>query len=633
MDEPTKNQALVSSIARDRQAYKQSKKPSSQHTTLPLAQGSKPVVKDVVFKRNLLLPAAQSASSDEAVLESVTIRSTPEDLEIPSPALTWQDERLPQNVFGKFHDKFHSDMGKPTTVQSCLWPIMLRGYDCLAVAPTGSGKTLSFALPMACHARNRITSGASPISPTTCLVLSPTRELAIQINKAMKSFVKLFDLLSVAIHGGGGREVSEGAADESAGANILVATPGRCIDFLAQKRINLSFVSLVCIDEADRMLEMGFKEDCEKICAHLPGNRQLVLTTATWTSKSVKNSGSSDWLLNPVKNVHIICNKLEGSDKMNLAHRGKKEDEEEEEAAAAMEEEEEGGAITIPSTITQIVHVCAEHKKPRKLIRHVEKTHAAEAQQRAYGPMIVFCNKIKTVLFVYEFLAKQELRVVALHGSMAQEKRTRALEDFRAGKYCILVATDVAGRGLHIPNLKHVVNYDFPTSLAQYAHRVGRCGRKTGSNGSAYSFFTRNLAAMAVDLTAILEASNQTVDPNLKALSEERKDFRENEEQPFQDADLQEEEEPVAKRAKVVRDGEEEEEEEEEEDGEDDGSVDDFMDSVGAVPLKSFATKGAAPKHISSTPISVAPAREKKAAFKRPRGVRGGKKNKKKPGK
>jgi ATP-dependent RNA helicase DDX5/DBP2 len=243
--------------------------------------------------------------------------------------------------------------------------------------------------------------------------------------------------------------------------------------------------------------------------------------------------------------------------------------------------------------------------------------------------MLVFCNKIKTVLFVYEFLARQRVSVCAIHGKMTQADREKALADFKAGKYECLVATDVAGRGLHISTLVHVVNYDFPTSLPQYAHRIGRCGRGKNTKGSSLSFFTRNLAVMAPDLVKLLQASKQMVDPNLSALAQEvsSRGASKSGEQPDREEELPneaslEEDGRDVDTAQAPGDEGDVIDQDDDDDFDDDDSVNELLDFVGAVPLMPFVLG-------HKRPASSEPRKANKNQLKRPRGKRGGKKNRK----
>lgn len=186
----------------------------------------------------------------------------------------------------------------------------------------------------------------------------------------------------------------------------------------------------------------------------------------------------------------------------------------------AAESAREGDGAGAPSPLdraTQVVQVCAEHKKPRKLLKHLDAVRAADGRQKAR--VIVFANRIKTVKFVAQTLHKHGHKCAPLHGELRQEARDRTLAEFRAGKKPTLVATDVAGRGLHVPGLEHVVNYDFPGTLEQYVHRVGRVGRASGSSGHALSYLTRSFAPLTPALVRLLEHHGQPVDPNLATLA------------------------------------------------------------------------------------------------------------------
>jgi superfamily II DNA/RNA helicase len=191
--------------------------------------------------------------------------------------------------------------------------------------------------------------------------------------------------------------------------------------------------------------------------------------------------------------------------------------------AAVPVNDEELSSLAVSKSITQEVHVCATHKKPRLLIKFVlaRRKEEKESKVRQPGAMIVFCTKIKTIKFCEDFLRRQEMKgVVTIHGKMPQAQREKAINSFRCGKDNILLATDVAARGLHIKKLKYVVNYDFPGSLEQYCHRIGRTGRQ-GEAGHAYSLISRNMAPLVGDLILLLQSCEQKIEPNLAALHKE----------------------------------------------------------------------------------------------------------------
>eukprot|EP00605_Chrysophyceae_sp_TOSAG23-4_P000461 GSChrysophyteH1.ASY1.ANO1.519.1 assembled CDS len=354
-----------------------------------------------------------------------------------------------------------SDTTLPESFGVC-WPAILNGANILGLSPTGSGKTLAYGVPMIPHIRRALdTKKAAPLA----LVLVPTRELALQ---------QLEDLRA------------EG------GVHIAVSTPGRLLDLVATKHISLRDVTYLVIDEADRMLQMGFYEQLQAISKQVRPSRQALMFSATFPGRL--REACTDWI---GEAVHIRCSTF------SLNH---------EEAVAWRDHEAGLGSLSVSASVVQEVHVCATHKKPRLLIKFIERRRAEEkeAKVRQPGNMLVFCTKIKTLKF----------GVVVIHGQMPQGMRERSLADFKAGKSSILLATDVAARGLHIKKLRHVVNYDFPGNLEQYCHRVGRTGRQ-GEVGHAYSLITRNLAPMVADLVELLRKCSQQIEPNLLALEAE----------------------------------------------------------------------------------------------------------------
>lgn len=471
----------------------------------------------------------------------------------PPPLMDMSDDECPSSfkkVFGKLSLK------QPSTVQKQCWPAALAGSNVLGIAPTGSGKTLAFLLPMIPHIIHQVeeqkrkysnVAGGPPqstldkLSPTA-LVLVPTRELAIQINGVCSILRRFFGISSGAIYGGQDKELQMDQLRRGDGIKIAISTPGRLLDLVATKQLSLMKVSYFVIDEADRMLQLGFFDQLQAISQQIRPDRQTLLFSATFPGKL--RDASEQWVGDA---TFIRCNTLDL--KMSDNHSKKKEEaqshvkvEEAKGKSEADDEEEDGddkvakmptgedvaesrdiSSLAVSQSIVQEVHVCASHKKPRLLIKFVlaRRNAEKESKQRQPGAMIVFCTKIKTVKFVEDFLLRQEVKgVVTIHGKMPQAQREQAIESFRCGKNCILLATDVAARGLHIKRLKYVVNYDFPGSLEQYCHRIGRTGRQ-GQEGYAYSLITRNMAPMVGDLIKLLKSCNQKVETMLTQLEQE----------------------------------------------------------------------------------------------------------------
>lgn len=471
----------------------------------------------------------------------------------------------------------------PSVVQKQCWPAALAGLNILGIAPTGSGKTLAYTLPMIPHIQARVAAAAGGSSSSSgssnsgrplpkALVIVPTRELALQVVAAMKPLQKLFAIRAVAIYGGQEREkqIDQLSLGASSGAGLIcVATPGRLLDLIAGRLVVLTDVTYLVIDEADRMLAMGFSDQLTAIASQMRPQRQTLLFSATFPGRlreaaaewcgeacvircstmevggNEEADASKDAVDKPegkkAKVEHAVVME-EGQGGEDRRKKGQKMEVAEEEVVAEEEKEEveEGRAepqsqsqsqshahasvssLTVSDTITQHVHVCVPHKRPRLLIKYILRVREKEKADkvRQLGSMLVFCTRIKTVGFVHGFLKSQDVVAEVLHGQLQQSQREKILMGFKAGKINCLICTDVAARGIHVKNLKYVVNYDFPNNLEQYCHRIGRTGRQ-GDGGHAYSFFTRNLAPMAPDLLTLLRNCKQEPEKNLLALAEQ----------------------------------------------------------------------------------------------------------------
>ena len=403
----------------------------------------------------------------------------------------------------------------PTPVQSGAWGPLLEGRDVAVKAETGSGKTLTFLAPIFHRVtREARLEGCMP-KGVRALVVVPTRELALQIRAACRPLRALWGLRAVALVGGE-RRADQVERLKKGEAQVAVGTPGRLLDLAEGGELALTQCSVLALDEADKMMQMGLKEQLEGIRACLPRgpNFQTMLFSATYPA--TLGEVASDWTRPGATMVDVTQLSRKGKEA-----RGEREEGEGGDGQLEDGDEEEGvEAVSIPPGVVQEVWVCAEHKKPRKLLRHLEAVQAEAQGQRRAPRVLIFANRVKTVRFLYDFLKQKEQRVGMLHGKRNKDERDRAMRDFRGGKVSVLVATDVAARGLHISALPHVVCYDFPPTITQYVHRVGRTGRGEGQGGRALSFFTRNLAVMSADLVALLDAHSQTVDPNLRRLAE-----------------------------------------------------------------------------------------------------------------
>lgn len=350
-----------------------------------------------------------------------------------------------------------SDAGytTPTPIQVKAIPQVLSGGDLLAGAQTGTGKTAGFTLPIL-HILSQKTRNADAIkSRPRCLMLTPTRELAAQIEESVKTYGKYLPLTSTVIFGG--VNANPQIARLKKPLDILVATPGRLLDHANQKNVDLSGVEILVLDEADRMLDMGFIRDIKKILAMLPKQRQNLLFSATF-SDDIK--ALADGLLHKPGFVEV-------------ARRN-----------------------TASELVEQTVHmVAAAHK--RELMSHLIKHHD-------WKQVLVFTRTKHGANRLAEKLIKDGIQAAAIHGNKSQGARTKALSQFKDGSMRVLVATDIAARGLDIDQLPQVVNFELPNIPEDYVHRIGRTGR-AGSSGAAVSLVDREELKFLKDIEKLIK--------------------------------------------------------------------------------------------------------------------------------
>ena len=324
----------------------------------------------------------------------------------------------------------------PTPVQREAIPLVLAGRDLLAGAQTGTGKTAAFVLPMLQRLTERSRSGA-PVRPyPRALILTPTRELAIQVEQSVRDYGRN-QRRSLAIYGGVGMGGQLSALRR--GVEIVVATPGRLLDHARQRTIDLSHIEILVLDEADRMLDMGFIRDIRSILALLPDRRQNLLFSATFSNEI---RGLAEGMLDRPASVQVTPRN------------------------------------TPTELVRQVVHPVDRSRK-RELLSHLVRT-------RAIDQALVFTRTKHGANKLAEQLSKDGIATAAIHGNKSQPQRVRALTDFKAGRVTLLIATEVAARGLDIEQLPHVVNYELPMVPSDYVHRIGRTGR-AGVEGDAVS--------------------------------------------------------------------------------------------------------------------------------------------------
>ncbi|XP_057481533.1 ATP-dependent RNA helicase-like protein DB10 [Actinidia eriantha] len=384
---------------------------------------------------------------------------------VPSPFISFDATGFPSELLREVHQ---AGFSAPTPIQAQSWPIALQSRDIVAIAKTGSGKTLGYLIPGFIHLKRHRNN---PQMGPTVLVLSPTRELATQIQDEAVKFGKSSKIICMCLYGGAPKGPQ--LRDLYKGADVVVATPGRLNDFLEMKKVNLHQVSYLVLDEADRMLDMGFEPQIRKIVKEVPTRRQTLMYTATWPKEVRKIA--ADLLVNPVQvnigNVNeLVANK----------------------------------------SITQYIEVLLPMEKHRRLEQILRS-------QEPGSKIIVFCSTKK----MCDQLARnlnREFGADAIHGDKSQADRDHVLSQFRSGRSPVLVATDVAARGLDVKDIRVVINYDFPTGIEDYVHRIGRTGR-AGATGEAYSFFGDQDSKHASDLIKILEGANQRVPVELRNMA------------------------------------------------------------------------------------------------------------------
>jgi len=324
----------------------------------------------------------------------------------------------------------------PTAIQAQAIPAVLAGHDLLGGAQTGTGKTAAFVLPML----HKLSQSEAPRNKfgglgIRALVLTPTRELAAQVEESVQTYGKYLELSSTVIFGGVGMNPQISRVKK--GVDVLVATPGRLLDLLQQGVLDLTQVEILVLDEADRMLDMGFIHDVKKVLAVVPKQKQSLLFSATFSDEIRE----------------LAATLLKNPQSIQVTPRN-----------------------TTVQRITQIIHPVGRGKK-KALLAHI-------IQEHNWSQVLVFTRTKFGANNVAEFLTKNGIQAMALHGNKSQAARTQALSGFKSGDIRALVATDIAARGIDIDDLPHVVNYEIPNVSEDYVHRIGRTGR-AGADGQA----------------------------------------------------------------------------------------------------------------------------------------------------
>lgn len=401
--------------------------------------------------------------------------------DIPPPIKNFKDMRFPEPVLKKLKAK---GIVQPTPIQVQGLPVILSGRDMIGIAFTGSGKTLVFVLPMIMMAMQEeimmpIVPGEGPFG----LIICPSRELARQTYEVIEQFLiplkeagypELRPLLCI-----GGVDMRSQLDIVKKGVHIVVATPGRLKDMLAKKKMNLDNCRYLTLDEADRLVDLGFEDDIREVFDHFKAQRQTLLFSATMPTK-IQNFARSA-LVKPI----IV----------NVGRAG----------AANLD------------VIQEVEYV----KQEAKIV------YLLECLQKTPPPVLIFCENKADVDDIHEYLLLKGVEAVAIHGGKDQEEREYAIAAFKAGKKDVLVATDVASKGLDFPDIQHVINYDMPAEIENYVHRIGRTGR-CGKTGIATTFINKNQSETTLlDLKHLLQEAKQRIPPVLAELNDPMEDNEE----------------------------------------------------------------------------------------------------------
>jgi ATP-dependent RNA helicase RhlE len=341
----------------------------------------------------------------------------------------------------------------PTPIQLQAFPILLARKDLIGASQTGTGKTAAFMLPVLTLLKEH-----KPGGPRV-LVLEPTRELAVQVDQASRDYSRFGNLRTTVVYGGVGYGAQETALKR--GTDVLVATPGRLLDFMEKGTIKLDAIEHLVLDEADRMLDMGFMPDVRRIIEKCPKDRQTLLFSATMPPEIAK---LTEWALRDPQKIEI------------------------------------GGRRSPAETVTHALYPVATSQKFDLLLEILERTH--------YHSVLIFCRTKVNADRIASRLESAGHKVATMHSDRSQGERTEALDGFRSGKYEVMVATDIASRGIDISTITHVINYDVPQHPDDYVHRIGRTGRAQ-AEGDAFTLMT---AEEGPDVAAIERFIGQEIE-------------------------------------------------------------------------------------------------------------------------
>uniref|UniRef100_A0A8D1WKP8 RNA helicase n=1 Tax=Sus scrofa TaxID=9823 RepID=A0A8D1WKP8_PIG len=462
----SKARIVIDNIVKKQEEYKSEPKVGKLEDTKKDVSGNQKLIDWDKFRENIL------EWSEKKWAENYNIMC--DDLKdgekrpIPNPACKFEDafQCYPEVMINIKKAGFQ----KPTPIQSQAWPIILQGIDLIGVAQTGTGKTLSYLMPGFIHVDSQPVARNGP----GMLVLTPTRELALQVEAECSKY-SYKGLKSVCVYGGGDRDGQ--IKDLLKGVDIIIATPGRLNDLQMNNFVYLKSISYLVLDEADKMLDMGFEPQIMKILLDIRPDRQTVMTSATWPY-AVRRLAQS-YLKEP---MIVYVGTLD---------------------------------LVAVSTVKQNIIVTTEDEKRSHIQTFIESMSPKDK-------VIIFVSRKAVADHLSSDLGIRHISVESLHGNREQGDRERALKNFKTGKVRILIATDLASRGLDVHDVTHVYNYDFPRNIEEYVHRVGRTGR-AGRTGVSITLITRSDWKIAGELIHILERANQSIPEDLVEMAERYK--------------------------------------------------------------------------------------------------------------
>eukprot|EP00242_Pyramimonas_sp_CCMP2087_P002236 CAMPEP_0198230128 /NCGR_PEP_ID=MMETSP1445-20131203/114493_1 /TAXON_ID=36898 /ORGANISM="Pyramimonas sp., Strain CCMP2087" /LENGTH=776 /DNA_ID=CAMNT_0043910635 /DNA_START=98 /DNA_END=2431 /DNA_ORIENTATION=+ len=403
---------------------------------------------------------------------------------LPLPIRNWEEADLPKSLYKAIQKIGYT---KPSPIQMASIPIGLCGRDVIGVAETGSGKTCAFVVPMLAYIRKQ-----PPMDETNeaegpySLVMAPTRELAQQIEEETVKFAHFMDYRVVSVVGG--QSIEEQGFKLRRGCEVVVATPGRLLDCLESRYTVLNQCNFVVLDEADRMIDMGFEPQVVGVLDAMPSSNLKPMDEEACLEASLsKTTYRTTYMFSatmPMTVERLARKYLRNPAVVNIGSAGKAAD-----------------------LVTQNVVMCKENQKPQMMEDFMRRKPAAET-------VICFVNAKKQCDYVSQLISSHGYSSTVLHGGKTQDQREASLKGFKDGTFNVLVATDVAGRGIDIPDVGHVVNFAMPADISQYTHRIGRTGR-AGKKGTATTFLTTDDAGVFYDLRMFLTNSNQAVPAEL----------------------------------------------------------------------------------------------------------------------